>query len=128
MNGDAMSEPPVDPSSNRVEPNDSLHQNAQEGPAGVQRAAGEEITPRKDWGEHPVNIRFSIRTLLSRYYVVVLAGPERRPKSRRQKERKRHPLATLNNLAFVGGLPAAVILGFLGFLLGSFIAFSVFSP
>ncbi len=128
MNGDAMSEPPVDPSSNRVEPNDSLHQNAQEGPAGVQRAAGEEITPRKDWGEHPVNIRFSIRTLLSRYYVVVLAGPERRPKLRQKKERKRHPLATLNNLAFVGGLPVAFIFGILGMLLGASIAFAVFGP
>ena len=125
MNGDAMSEPPVDSSSDWDEP---LRLDAQEGSAGEQHAAGEEITPNRDWGQHSINIRFSVRTLLSRYYVVVLAGPERRPKSRRQKERKRHPMATLNNLLFVGGLPVAFIFGILGMLLGASIAFAVFGP
>ncbi len=81
----------------------------------------------KDWGQHPINIRFSIRTLLSRYYIVVLAGPERREKARRREERKRHPLFTGNNLWFtlfligLGIFISAVV----GLALGQYIAFSL---
>jgi hypothetical protein len=53
------------------------------------------------WGDHPVNIRWSIPTLLSRYYVVLLAGPEKRDAARRAQEKKRHPFARLGNLLFL---------------------------
>ena len=84
-------------------------------------------TETQDWGQHPINIRFSIRTLLSRYYIVVLAGPERRDEARRREERKRHPFFTRNNLWFTGfligvGLYVAAIVG-LG--LGQYVAFNL---
>ncbi len=50
-----------------------------------------------------------IRTLLSRYFLVVLAGPERRGEARRREDRKRHPFFTRNNMWFTGILFAAVL-------------------
>jgi hypothetical protein len=46
------------------------------------------------WGDHPVNLRM---TILGRYYVVQVAGKERRSEQRRIEERQKHPLDTLAN-------------------------------
>ncbi len=62
-----------------------------------------------NWGQHPINIRLSIRTLLNRYYIVVLAGPECRGEARRSEERKRHPFFIRNNLWFTGILIGMVV-------------------
>ena len=123
MNGDARSKPPVGTSGVGNELQDTLPRDLQEGPDGERDAAREEMASSREWNQHPINIRFSIRLLLSRYYLVLLAGPERRPKSRRREEGKQHPLATLNHFWLVASLPAAFICGVLGSMLGAYIAF-----
>lgn len=45
----------------------------------------------------PVNIRLTIPLLWRQFYMVFLAGPERRSKQRLNKERARHPLWTYAN-------------------------------
>ena len=58
------------------------------------------------WSRHPVDIRLSIPTLFSRYYLVLVGGPERRSGARRGEEKRRHPLRTAGNFLFLGGLIA----------------------
>lgn len=53
------------------------------------------------WKPHRVNIRLSIPLLPKRWYLTIVAGPERRSAARRRTERRRHPLHTAGNLAFV---------------------------
>jgi hypothetical protein len=50
---------------------------------------------------HPVNLRV---TLFGRFYLVVIAGPERRSPERRAQERKRHPLYLWGNIALLTGI------------------------
>jgi hypothetical protein len=45
------------------------------------------------WQKHAVDIRLSIPLLLQRYYLVVVAGPEKRSKERRQQEQYPRSLA-----------------------------------
>ena len=61
------------------------------------------------WGAHSVDIRLSIPTLFSRYYMVLLAGEERRDRARLTEEKRRHPFNKVANYLFI-----AFILG-LGF-------------
>jgi hypothetical protein len=49
----------------------------------------------RDWGLHAIDLRFSVPLL--HYYVVMVAGPEKRSKLRRRKDRGFHPVATLGN-------------------------------
>jgi hypothetical protein len=58
------------------------------------------------WNRHPVDIRLSIPTLFSRYYLVLVGGPERRGDGRRVEEKRRHPFRTVGNFLFLGGLIA----------------------
>lgn len=58
------------------------------------------------WDDHPVNIRLSIPTFFRRFYFVLIAGPERRSLERRAVERERHPVATMGNYLFLGGVLA----------------------
>ena len=67
------------------------------------------------WGQHPTDIRLSIPLLWKRYYVVLVAGEERRSTQRRAEERKLRPLATTGNLFFLAIFTA------LGTLLGAFL-------
>lgn len=69
-----------------------------------QLEALEKATNEVKWGNHPVDIRLSVPTLLSRYYMVFLAGKERRDKGRRFLERGRFPLGKLCNWLFLAGL------------------------
>ena len=65
---------------------------------------------------HPVNLRV---TLFGLFYLVVLAGPERRTPDRRAEERERYPLRSRGNIAL---LTVIAILGLaLGYTLRSLI-------
>lgn len=55
----------------------------------------------RGWQPHRVNIRLTLPILPRRWYLTVVAGPERRSAQRRQVERRRHPLHTAGNIAFV---------------------------
>lgn len=55
------------------------------------------------WGAHPVDIRTSFPFLWRRYYIVLIAGRERRAAKRRSLERREHPLTTFAN-GIVAGL------------------------
>lgn len=61
------------------------------------------------WGQHPINIRVSVPTLFSRYYLVVVSGKERRSKGRRGVERARHPIKTWRNALFALCLVAGAL-------------------
>lgn len=52
------------------------------------------------WLGHPVDIRASVPLPFGRYYLTLIAGPERRAPARVAAERPRHPMATLANFAF----------------------------
>ena len=67
-------------------------------------AALKEACGKLKWGDHPVNMRVSIRTLFRRYYIVLIAGPERRSEERRAEERKYHRFNKLGNYLFLGAL------------------------
>ena len=69
----------------------------------AQRQALNDWACTQDWTSHPVDIRLSIPTLLSRYYLVVLGGRERRHKECRAAERHKHPLSTWANWLFIAG-------------------------
>lgn len=58
---------------------------------------------------HPVNLRV---TLFGLFYLVVLAGPERRSPERRAEERERHPLRSWGNIALL------TVVGILGVAVG----------
>jgi hypothetical protein len=77
----------------------------------VQLAAIKVAFGSRSWsGRHWIDLRLSIPFLWRRYYLVLLAGPERRSGKRRSLERPTHPLATLGN-AIVTVL-FALLLGF----------------
>jgi len=85
----------------------------------AQLTALRDAARRYRWGPHPVDLRWSLPLLFKRFYLVVLAGPERRGESRRMEEHRRNPRATLANLATLAVLAMAgtVIGGFLFSLL-----------
>lgn len=53
------------------------------------------------WRRHPVDLRLTVPFIGCDLYFTVVAGPERRSSARRQLERRRHPVRTLGNAAFV---------------------------
>jgi hypothetical protein len=55
---------------------------------------------RLHWDKHPVDIRLSVPVLIARYYLVLLAGPERRNAIRRKDERARHHFWRWGNVVF----------------------------
>ncbi len=64
-------------------------------------------------GAHLVDIRLSIPFITRRFYVVLLAGQERRPADRLALERALRPVATIANALFIG----LFILAFTGALI-----------
>lgn len=50
------------------------------------------------WKQHTIDFRFSIPFPLRRFYLVILAGPERRSKQRLQAERLNHRIWTTGNI------------------------------
>ncbi|MCC6466753.1 MAG: hypothetical protein IT563_00415 [Alphaproteobacteria bacterium] len=69
------------------------------------------------WVAHPVDIRVSLPLPFGRYYLTLVAGPERRSAARLAGDRQARPLATAGNLLFFFvsalGINAAAILGVL---------------
>jgi hypothetical protein len=59
----------------------------------------------RSWGgRHALDLRLSVPLVSSRYYLAVLGGRERRNAKRRGDERRRNPLATKWNIAFLAVL------------------------
>jgi hypothetical protein len=67
---------------------------------------------RREWGQHPINIRMSLPLLFGRYYVTVVAGKERRRAARLEAERQKHRLDTGANttVIFLAGLTTGLAL------------------
>ena len=77
-------------------------------------AAKEKVRP---WtNDHPVNIRLSVPFIFARFYLVVVAGKERRSAERRASERLKHPLLTCGNVIFLGALSTCLGLASLALL------------
>ncbi len=57
---------------------------------------------------HSVDLRLSF-WFLTRFYMVLLLGPERRNRARRRRDRSAHPVGTLANLVMM-----VVFVGFIG--------------
>ena len=55
----------------------------------------------RSWSRHAVDILFTLPVLARTYYFVMLAGIDKRPRSRNRAERLSHPLATLGNMLFL---------------------------
>ena len=71
------------------------------------------------WGnDHRVNIRLSIPLLFWRFYLVVVAGKERRGAERRAQERRCHPLFKPGNAIAFGYIGMVALLA-LGALIGA---------
>lgn len=70
--------------------------------AALQEALGE---PRP-WRKQPVDIRLTFPFFARRVFITLVAGSDKRNPTRRQEDRKRHPLRTASNMLFLG---AAVI-------------------
>ena len=91
----------------------------------TERAAGGEsdAAPAEWVARHAVNIRLSIPFFFCRFYLTIVAGRERRSPDRLVKERRKHPLITFGNMAFifalgcVGGLALLALMQFLGALI-----------
>jgi len=78
-------------------------------------------SPNPDWdGSHPIDLRITIPFPFGRYYVTIVAGKERRSAARLQRERRKHPLVTAGNVAFllllgsITGLAALAAIQFFG--------------
>ena len=67
------------------------------------RAAIVEAARGRPWSTHPVDIRFSVPLIFKRFYLAVVAGPERRAPERVAAERRARSLVRLGNAVFVLG-------------------------
>ena len=59
------------------------------------------------WNRHPTDIRVSVPFFKKRFYLVFLAGEERRDRARVRAERESRPLGTAANLMLLGLLSVA---------------------
>lgn len=66
--------------------------------------------PRK----HSVDLRCSLPLIFESFYVVILAGPERRSQERLRRESKEHRTWTLGNLTFLAALATTLVVGTYG--------------
>ena len=57
--------------------------------------------PREWSRNHAVDLRITIPLFFGRYYLTIVAGKERRSRSRLQEERQKHPLRTAGNTLFL---------------------------
>ncbi len=73
------------------------------------RRALERACAEIKWGDHQVRIQWSIPTLLGRYYVIALAGRERRSAERRSHDERRYPFARTRNFLFLGLLSTIAV-------------------
>lgn len=78
-----------------------LTDSARDSFSSAQKAALVDAAEECAWRKHPVDIRLSIPLLIKRFYLVIVAGPERRNPERRVIEQTRFPVNTPNNFLFV---------------------------
>lgn len=71
-----------------------------------------ESTPRS----HSLDLRLSLPLLMRRFYLVIIAGPERRERARRLRDRARRSPMRVINTAFSLAVLVIVLLAFLGAL------------
>ncbi len=62
--------------------------------------------PRK----HSVDLRCSIPLIAQRFYVVILAGPERRSQERLRREKKERRTWTVGNFVFLAAMAASFVM------------------
>lgn len=67
-----------------------------------QEAAIRAAANRNPWNQHPIDLRLSLPLPLGRWYVTLVAGPEKRSLARIRQERRKYPLATPRNLMLLG--------------------------
>jgi hypothetical protein len=65
---------------------------------------------------HSIDVRVSVPLLLRRYYVVFIAGPERRDRARRQRDKGARRLAKRTNIIFMIFLASVGLFSLLGVL------------
>lgn len=73
----------------------------------------------RSWGSHPVDIRYSTPIPLLRFYLVFLAGRERRSRQRLRNQRNMYPLWTPGNtvaIAIFGAMVATSAIALFSFL------------
>ena len=94
---------------------EALPSDIAEGLSEAQRGGVIEAANRLGKSRHPADIRISIPFFKRRYYLVFLAGEERRDKHRRLAERQRYPLGTVGNLLLLSllGVCSTFVGGFL---------------
>ncbi|MCZ6770416.1 MAG: hypothetical protein O7G83_00335 [Proteobacteria bacterium] len=63
-------------------------------------ASADQTETDRGWASPPINIRVSIPLIFGRWYFTIVGGPERRDRTRRAKERRKHPLLTFGNVIF----------------------------
>ena len=66
------------------------------------------------WRKHPIDIRLSVPILWKTFYVVLVAGPERRSRQRLIAERSKNPIWTYSNMIFAVMLVCVGMLASLG--------------
>ncbi|NJL38626.1 MAG: hypothetical protein HC840_30685 [Leptolyngbyaceae cyanobacterium RM2_2_4] len=67
-----------------------------------------------NWKKHPVDIRLSVPVPFNRFYLVILAGPERRSRQRLQTEAHRYPVWTTTNTVALAIVFCLLLLSTLG--------------
>jgi hypothetical protein len=67
-----------------------------------------------NWKKHPVDLRFSVPVLFNRFYLVILAGPERRSRKRLQTEAHKYPVWTATNTIAIATVFCLLLLSTLG--------------
>lgn len=68
-----------------------------------QLKAIKKVLMSRSWSRHCINLRFSIPLPRSGFYLMLLAGPERRSKERRYADKVAYPLLNFSNIAFLIG-------------------------
>lgn len=66
-----------------------------------QRAALWDLSHAPSWHRYPVNLRIGIPWFGRRFFITVVAGPDRRNPERAARERILNPLMTLPNVLFM---------------------------
>jgi hypothetical protein len=67
-----------------------------------------------NWKKHPVDIRLSVPVPFNRFYLVILAGPERRSRHRLKTESRKYPIWTTTNTIAIAAVLGMLLLSTLG--------------
>jgi len=81
-----------------------------------QLAAMQKALEPRPWQRHPVDLRLSLPLFWRRFYLVLIAGEEKRSQERRSKERALTPLWTPANLIIVGIITGTGVLAMIALI------------